>query len=175
MLKPQPYMLENTIQHYEWGSRGKNAFIPQLLNIKTEKDKPYAELWMGAHPKASSKIIVDVKEIDLAEVIREYPIETLGRKTVKKFSNTLPFLFKVLSANEALSIQAHPSKRQAISLHKKDPIIYPDSNQKLEIAIALDSLTALVGFKPFNQIMQTLKKYPQIHHFIGKEYFRIPP
>ena len=173
MLKPQPYMLENTIQHYEWGSRGKNAFIPQLLNIKTEKDKPYAELWMGAHPKASSKIIVDVKEIDLAEVIREYPIETLGRKTVKKFSNTLPFLFKVLSANEALSIQAHPSKRQAISLHKKDPIIYPDSNQKLEIAIALDSLTALVGFKPFNQIMQTLKKYPQIHHFIGKEYLRI--
>ena len=173
MLKSQPYKLLNAVRHYEWGTRGKNAFIPKLLNIKAEKDKPYAELWMGAHPKASSKIRIDDKTIDLAEAIRNYPIEMLGKKTAKVYLNSLPFLFKVLSANEALSIQAHPSKRQAVWLHKKDPNNYSDSNHKLEIAVALDSLTALVGFMPFNQIMQTLKKYPQIHHFIGKEYLRI--
>ena len=173
MLRPQPYKLKNTIQHYDWGTKGRNAFIPKLLNIKAEKDKPYAELWMGAHPKASSKIRIDDKTIDLAEAIRDYPIEMLGKKTAKVYLNSLPFLFKVLSANEALSIQAHPSKRQAVWLHKKDPNNYSDSNHKLEIAVALDSLTALVGFMPFNQIMQTLKKYPQIHHFIGEKYLKI--
>ena len=168
MLKPQSYKLKNSIQHYEWGAKGKNAFIPKLLNFKAKKYKPYAELWMGSHPNASSKIFIGGKEIELAEVIRQYPNEMLGTKTAKRFSNTLPFLFKVLSANEALSIQVHPSIKQAIALHKKDPVNYPDSNQKLEIAIALDSLTALVGFKPFNQIMRALKDYPEIQDFIGE-------
>ena len=173
MLRPQPYKLKNTIQHYDWGTKGRNAFIPKLLNIKAGKDKPYAELWMGTHPKASSRIVIDDKEFNLDEVIHQYPKEMLGSNTVKKFSNTLPFLFKVLSANEALSIQAHPSKRQAISLHKKDPIIYPDSNQKLEIAIALDSLTALVGIKPFAQLVKILEEYLEIHEFIGEKYFKL--
>lgn len=168
MLKSQPYKLINTIQRYEWGTKGKNAFIAKLLNIKPEKNKPYAELWMGAHPKASSKIKIDDKIIDLAEAIRNYPIEMLGKKTAKVYSNSLPFLFKVLSANDALSIQVHPSKKQATLLHKKDPINYPDPNHKLEIAIALDSLTALVGFKPFDQILKTLRQYPEIVEFIGK-------
>ena len=170
MIKPQPYLLKNTIQHYEWGTKGKNAFIPKLLNIKSEKDKPYAELWMGAHPKSPSKIVIDGNEFSLNEVIHQYPGEMLGSKTAKKFSNTLPFLFKVLSANEALSIQVHPDKKQAISLHKKDPINYPDSNQKIEIAIALDSLTALVGFKTFKEILKVLKDYPEIGEFIGNKF-----
>lgn len=170
MLKPQPYILKSTIQHYDWGTRGKNAFIPKLLNIKSERDKPYAELWMGAHPKSPSKIIVDGKGFNLDEVVRQYPKEMLGSKTVKRFSNILPFLFKVLSANEALSIQAHPNKKQAIALHKKDPLNYPDNNQKLEIAIALDSLTALVGFKPFDQIIKTLKNYPEVKKYIGERF-----
>lgn len=167
MLKPQPYILKNAIQHYEWGTKGKKAFIPKLLNIKAEPNKPYAELWMGAHPKASSKIVIGGKEIELQKVIQKFPFEMLGEKTAKRFSNTLPFLFKVLSANEALSIQVHPSKRQAIALHKKDPISYPDSNQKHEIAIVLDKMTALVGFKPVNQIIKTLNEYPEIVQFIG--------
>lgn len=166
-LKTQPYHLKNIIQHYAWGSAGKNAFIPKLLNIKAEKDKPYAELWMGAHPKASSKIVVAGKEVDLAEVIHQYPREMLGSKTAKSFSNTLPFLFKVLSVNEALSIQVHPDKKQAVALNKKDSINYPDSNQKVEIAVALDSLTALFDFKPIKQIMKMLKDYPEIADFIG--------
>jgi mannose-6-phosphate isomerase len=169
MLKPKPYKLYNTIQHYDWGAKGKKAFIPSLLNIKAEKDKPYAELWMGAHPKASSLIVIDGKEIKLLKAIQKYPIEILGSNTAKRLSNTLPFLFKVLSANDALSIQTHPNKRQAVMLHKKDPVNYPDSNQKHEIAIALDSLMAVVGFKSYQQIFETLKENPEIREFIGND------
>ncbi len=173
MLKPQPYKLRNTIQYYEWGMKGKNAFIPKLLGMKVQKGKPYAELWMGAHTNGSSKIIVEGKEIELSKVIQQYPMETLGKRTAKRFSKMLAFLFKVLSANDALSIQVHPTKRQAITLHKKDPINYPDANQKIEIAIALDSLTALVGFKPLNQILETLRIYPEIQDYIGEKYKEI--
>ena len=171
-LKPKPYKLKNIIQHYEWGTKGKNAFIPKLLDVKAKKGKPYAELWMGAHPKASSRIKIDGKEIELLKAIKKYPTEMLGSNTAKRFSNTLPFLFKVLSANEALSIQIHPNKNQAVLLNKKDPVNYPDANQKHEVAVALDSLTALVGFKPFHQIIKTLKDYPEIENFIGKRFIR---
>lgn len=168
MLKPHPYLLRNTIQNYEWGTKGKNAFIPKMIKIKSQSAKPYAELWMGTHPKASSKIIIGGREFELSEIIQKYPKEILGIKTAKKFSNTLPFLFKVLSADKALSIQAHPNKRQAKALHKKDPVNYPDENQKLEVAIALDSLAALVGFKPIDQIIKTLENYSEIRDFISE-------
>jgi len=43
----------------------------------------------------------------------------------KKYGGKLPFLFKVLSINKALSIQAHPNKKLAEKLHSKDPKNYP--------------------------------------------------
>ena len=38
----------------------------------------------------------------------------------------LSFLFKVLSCNQALSIQAHPCKKLARQLHASFPDIYKD-------------------------------------------------
>ncbi len=92
----------------------------------------------------------------------------LGQAVFDRFGG-LPFLFKVLSAGESLSIQAHPTKRQAESLHAKDPAHYPDDNHKPEIAIALDGLTALIGFKPFADLATTLDRSPEIADFVGDE------
>lgn len=36
--------------------------------------------------------------------------DSLGTKVKEAFQGQLPFLFKVLSVNSALSIQAHPTK-----------------------------------------------------------------
>ena len=168
MVESRPYLLKNPIQHYEWGTRGEAAFIPNLLGFKAENNRPYAELWMGSHPKASSEVILEDKSILLNRLIQQHPLEILGNKVTKKFSGKMPFMFKVLSAGEILSIQAHPNKAQAEWLHEKDPEHYPDSNHKPEIAIALDSLTALVGFKSFPDILQTLKRYPEMADFIGR-------
>ena len=168
MIEPRPYKLINHIQNYEWGSRGKEAFIPNLLGFEGE-DKPYAELWIGAHPKLSSKILVEGEAQSLKGIVERYPNEILGESVAEKFGNKIPFLFKVLSANQALSIQTHPNKKQAIELHKNNSANYQDDNHKPEIAIALDSLSALVGFRPLNEIEDNIVKYPQISEFIGNE------
>jgi len=140
MFERRPYLLNNTIQKYSWGMSGKNAFIPKLLGITLEKNEPSAELWMGGHPSAPSKIYLFDSWINLNDVIRDFPVEILGQKIFEKFGSQLPFLFKVLSAAQPLSIQVHPNKTQAEELNSKDPEHYPDKNHKPEIAIDIDEL-----------------------------------
>src|SRR3954466_7821222 len=45
------WLLMNTVRHYPWGSR---TVIPDLLGEPSPADRPYAELWMGAHPDEPS-------------------------------------------------------------------------------------------------------------------------
>ncbi|MCD4655457.1 mannose-6-phosphate isomerase, class I, partial [bacterium] len=52
-----PCMLENAVQNYQWGQSGRNAYIPDLIGEIPEMDQTYAEIWIGAHPKAPSKVI----------------------------------------------------------------------------------------------------------------------
>jgi len=166
---PRPYLLVNKIQPYAWGTRGEDAFIPRLLGMEPKPDAPYAELWMGAHPNAPSQVVVDGERISLRDLIAQYPCEILGQAVAERFSVRLPFLFKVLSTAESLSIQAHPTKEQARRLHARDPEHYPDDNHKPELAVALDALTALMGFKPFSGILETLERYPELVSFVGRE------
>lgn len=171
-IRRAAYLLKNKIQNYEWGAKGSDAIIPKLLGFQAEKGKPYAELWIGAHTKAPSSVILpEGKEIPLDKLIETFPEDILGRDAAKKFEGKLPFLLKVLSASEALSIQAHPDKIKAGILHKKDPENYPDDNHKPEIAIALDNLKALVGFKPLNKFLNAIESYESLKEFIGNKIF----
>ena len=65
---------------------------------------------MGAHPKADAKIKDNLTgETTLGQWIAQFP-GCLGSKVKDTFQGQLPFLFKVLSVNTALSIQAHPNR-----------------------------------------------------------------
>ena len=146
-------VLKNPIQDYAWGSR---TFIPQLIGELTPANTPQAELWMGAHPKAPSQVLCDSEWISLAELIQENPEGILGDSVAKKFSNKLPFLFKVLAAAKPLSIQAHPNRDQArqgfarenrLKVPLNDPHRnYRDENHKPEMICALTPFWALSGF-----------------------------
>jgi mannose-6-phosphate isomerase len=168
-VEPRPYLMRNHIQHYAWGTRNDEAFIPRLLGTSPRPDTPYAELWMGAHPKAPSTVVVAGTAVSLDQWIAAHPLELLGPAVAERFSGRLPFLFKVLSAQEALSIQAHPDKAQAEVLHARDPEHYPDDNHKPELAVALDSLTALVGIKSLAGILDVLDRYPELADLVGRE------
>ena len=73
----KPYKLYNTIQNYEWGTKNESAFIPHFIGEEVEPNKPYAELWIGAHPKAPSKIEIGGARIPLNKVIEDHPEECL--------------------------------------------------------------------------------------------------
>ncbi|KAK9876685.1 hypothetical protein WA026_014064 [Henosepilachna vigintioctopunctata] len=152
------------VQNYEWGKAGKNSIVAEFFKssqpkVEVDENKPYAELWMGCHPSMTCK--VKDGEKSLHEVIQENP-SLLGERVVDKFGKQIPFLFKVLSINKALSIQAHPSKKLAKELHVKQPDIYKDDNYKPEMAIALTPFEALCGFRPVCEIKAYLKAVPEL-------------
>ncbi|MDZ7795173.1 MAG: mannose-6-phosphate isomerase, class I [Spirochaetia bacterium] len=157
----QLFKLENLIQHYPWGS---TSLIPELLGIQNKPGTPYAEMWMGSHPRGPSKLVLseeNEKRMDLKSAIEESPSDFLGPEA-GRFSEGLPFLFKVLAAAQPLSIQAHPSRRQAQSGFDREeaagiPIDafernYRDKNHKPEIICALTPFTALCGFRAAAEI-----------------------
>ncbi|MBN2414692.1 mannose-6-phosphate isomerase, class I [bacterium] len=166
-IEPRPYLMRNSVQQYEWGARDGEAFIPEFLGISPEPGRPYAELWMGAHEKAPSSLDMDGRSVPLTEVIRARPLFCLGSDCLERFGGQLPFLFKVLSIAEPLSIQAHPGKEQAEHLHRRDRKHYPDENHKPEIAVALDYLAALAGLKSSPDMQRLLAKHPEISAFLG--------
>jgi mannose-6-phosphate isomerase len=168
-IEKKPYKLIGKFQHYDWGTKNEDAFIPELLGIDYELDLPYAEYWIGIHPNAPSEIMIDNQKYFINEVIDKFPAEILGKRVEQKFDNKLPFLLKLLSISKALSIQAHPNKKLAEELYKIDPQNYPDSNHKPEIAIAVDSLDAIVGLKDLAKIKIVLEDYPELFSLLDNE------
>lgn len=155
------YRMKNIVQNYSWGSTDA---IPRLLGYPNPDNKPQAELWMGAHPLGCSTVESVTGEQTLLQLITQQP-ECLGAITRKKF-NSLPYLFKVLSAAQPLSLQAHPSKIQAEQGWREEqqqglPLTaanrnYKDSNHKPEILRAVTEFIALAGFRPLGQIKNHL-------------------
>ncbi|WP_243690042.1 mannose-6-phosphate isomerase, class I, partial [Cronobacter sakazakii] len=100
--------LINSVQNYAWGSK---TALTELYGVANPEGLPMAELWMGAHPKSSSKIQdAQGQTRALREVIDVDKTALLGAPVAERFGE-LPFLFKVLCADQPLSIQVHPHKQ----------------------------------------------------------------
>ena len=158
-------ILKNHIQEYSWGSR---TAIATLLGSSVPSSQPQAELWMGAHAKAPSQVYYEKKYHSLIELIQQYPVQILGDHSASRFGNKLPFLFKILAADQPLSIQAHPDLAQAQAGFAKENALgipltdchrnYKDANHKPEIICALSPFWALSGFRPIHEILEHLKQ-----------------
>ncbi|MCX4963054.1 mannose-6-phosphate isomerase, class I [Streptomyces virginiae] len=146
--------LTNTIRPYAWGS---TTALPTLLGVEPTGE-PQAEMWMGAHPGAPSRIDRGAGERALSDVIADDPEGELGAATVAKFGPRLPFLFKILAAGAPLSLQVHPDLVQAGAGFEDEerrgvPIDadhrnYKDPNHKPEMICALTAFDGLCGFRP---------------------------
>jgi mannose-6-phosphate isomerase len=144
-------LLRPVIRPYAWGSR---YGIAELQGRPVPAPGPEAELWMGAHPSAPS----GVNGSTLDAVIAADPDRELGPPCVARFGPRLPFLLKVLSADQALSIQVHPSRAQAETgfraenqrgLPPGDPARnYVDDWPKPELLCALTPFEVLAGLRP---------------------------
>ena len=109
----------------------------------------------------------------LSEWLVENPA-VLGRLApVSGTDGQLPFLFKVLSVNKALSIQAHPDKTLGARLHSERPDVYKDPNHKPEMAVALTDFEAMCGFRPYKNIVQHLEEYPELAKLVGEPVAKV--
>jgi mannose-6-phosphate isomerase len=170
-------VLENPIQDYAWGSR---TAIAGLLGRPVPSAGPEAELWIGAHPKAPSRIVAPPGLGTLDRAIQEDPVGFLGHEVCDRFGNELPFLLKVLAAAEPLSIQAHPDHEQARRGWDREnaegiPIDAPrrnyrDPNHKPELVCALEPFVALEGFRPVEEVARNLEPVarPEIAPELGR-------
>lgn len=154
--------LSNTVRPYAWGS---TTAIPALLGV-APTGEPQAEMWMGAHPGAPSRITrtdpapgspQPPTEQPLTDVIAADPVGELGQAAVEKFGPRLPFLLKLLAAGAPLSLQVHPDLAQAQQGYADEerrsvPIdaahrTYKDANHKPELICALTPFDGLCGFR----------------------------
>lgn len=153
------HRLENPVQHYAWGSY---TAIPELFGHPAPAAQPWAELWMGAHPSAPSRVATRDAVEPLDSFIARDPAAVLGEAVAARFSGTLPFLFKVIASAEPLSIQAHPNLAQARAgfdrenrrgLALDDPArCYRDQNHKPELICALGAFRALNRFRDPSEV-----------------------
>jgi mannose-6-phosphate isomerase len=161
--------LHGKVQHYDWGGLD---FIPTFLGIANHAERPFAELWFGAHPEAPATADVGGIGIPLDRLIAEAPDKILGPAVNQRFGGHLPYLLKVLDAGNMLSIQAHPTKSQAVEGFARENAAgialnaaernYRDDNHKPEMAVALTDLWMLHGFRPLEQIAELLRKIPEL-------------
>ncbi len=93
----------------------------------------------------------------------------MSKSVSQRYKQQLPFLFKVLSVNKSLSIQAHPNKKLAEQLHAKDPEHYPDDNHKPEMTIAITPFEAMCGFRPLAEIAHFLRSVSSLRELVGEE------
>lgn len=139
--------IANQARNYAWGSR---TLISDYFGVPATNE-PMAEIWFGTHPGSPS-------------FLSENPNETLAQHLAGR---ELPFLLKILAADQPLSIQAHPNSAQAKAGFEKEnqlslPISapnrnYKDDRHKPEVIVALSDFEALCGFKPLTQIDNLLE------------------
>lgn len=133
--------LTNEPMNYPWGS---THLIPDLIGFE-ETETPIAEMWFGTHP------------ISTAKLANGDPLSKITQ---------LGFMVKFLGASGPLSIQAHPTKAQAIEGFEDENSqgidfehssrIFKDQNHKPEILIAVSPFRVLSGFRPIDKINQEL-------------------
>ncbi|GAB3669404.1 mannose-6-phosphate isomerase, class I [Actinocorallia lasiicapitis] len=140
------YRLDNVIRPYDWGSR---TVLAELFGRPVPSDRPEAELWIGAHPGAPSRLPDGSTLLDLCAGDAE---RVLGPDR-----DRLPFLLKILAVERPLSIQVHPDDVQAAAGFAREnaagvPVgdpkrSYHDDWPKPELVYAVTPFTALCGFR----------------------------
>jgi mannose-6-phosphate isomerase len=165
------YKLHGVHRHYDWGG---TQYIPQLMQLKNDQNKPFAEYWMGAH--ASAPAIIDTDQFG------SITLDQLLQKDISL--GNLPYLYKILDVASMLSIQVHPNKSDAaIGFEKEEKAgisieasnrNYKDKNHKPEVMVALSDFWLLHGFLAPELLQERLSTFKPlnvlVHKFANNDY-----
>ncbi|GBE65684.1 mannose-6-phosphate isomerase, class I [Mycobacterium sp. MFM001] len=168
-------LLRGAIRTYAWGSR---TAIAEFTGRPVPAAHPEAELWFGAHPGDPAWLEAAGGETSLLDALLADPDGQLGSAARSRFGDVLPFLVKVLAADEPLSLQAHPSAEQAAEGYRREERLgipinspirnYRDSSHKPELLVALQPFEALAGFRPAARTVELLRalSVPDLEPFL---------
>ncbi|MDG3008799.1 mannose-6-phosphate isomerase, class I [Rhodococcus sp. D2-41] len=169
-------LLEGAVRPYAWGSR---TAIATLSGRPSPTPHPEAELWMGAHPANPARLLGPEGSRSLLDALGDAPERQLGTRSRAAFGDRLPFLLKLLAADEPLSLQAHPSMSQAEEGYEREERLgvpldspirnYRDRNHKPELVVALTEFHALAGFRDPARTVEFLSALdvPELEPHIG--------
>jgi len=134
------FEITNTPLDYAWGSR---TLLAEFRGTAATGSRE-AELWFGDHPVSPAQRVVDGRSVQDWQRESGHP--------------AFPFLVKILAVDGPLSLQVHPTKRQARRGFAREerariPLDSPlrnfrDRNHKPEAILALTEFRAFVGFSP---------------------------
>ena len=157
-------LLRGAIRTYAWGSR---TAIAEFTGRPVPAAHPEAELWLGANPGDPAFLEEPAGEVSLLQAVVADPEGQLGAAARARFGDALPFLLKVLAAEEPLSLQAHPSSEQAAEGYRREEHLgipvnspvrnYRDSSHKPELLVALQPFEVLAGFRPAAETIKLLQ------------------
>jgi mannose-6-phosphate isomerase len=128
---------------------------------------------MGDHPHGMAHTLDGTP---LAKLIASNPEEYLTSGVYHSIGHEkhLPFLFKVLSFDKALPLQAHPDRALASRLMAKEKRetgkneVFADPNHKPEVAVTIsDMFEGFVGFRPVAEIKSFLKIVPELRKVLS--------
>lgn len=143
--------IEPVVKDYAWGS---HEALATLSGRPTPTEKPEAELWVGAHEAGPGLLRLDGGCCGLDEHIATDHAHHLGERSRERFGDRLPFLLKILAAEKALSIQAHPDAERASAAPEG---VYSDAWPKPEAWVPLVESEAFAGSLPFADVQERLR------------------
>ncbi|KAA0023974.1 mannose-6-phosphate isomerase, class I [Antrihabitans cavernicola] len=170
------HLLDGRLRSYAWGSR---TALAKLCGRPVPSAHPEAELWFGAHPADPAYLERDGAAVSMLDVLAADPTGELGAEVVAKFGARLPFLLKLLAAEEPLSLQAHPSSSQAREGFARENRLgvaidssvrnYRDDSAKPELVVALEPFDALAGFRDPSVTVELLESLdvPELKKYVG--------
>ncbi|HET9653894.1 MAG TPA: mannose-6-phosphate isomerase, class I [Kineosporiaceae bacterium] len=149
-----PLRMVNPVRSHGWGSASGLAGVQR----RPAGRRPEAELWIGAHPVASSALVdSEGREVPLLEAVDCDPEGLLGRPHRNRFGARLPFLLKVIAVERAMAVQVHPVRRQAAEGFARQEAAgiplrsaartFVDPHAKPELLLALTPFDALIGLR----------------------------
>jgi len=112
-----PLRFEEILQEKIWG--GKN--LAELFNKVAAPDALVGESWEISDRDGDQSVVAEgaLKGFTLAELVERYGERLVGKCPLAK--GRFPLLFKVIDAQDRLSVQVHPTDELAQELAEPDP------------------------------------------------------
>lgn len=140
-----PRRIVGVEKNYDWGDE---VTIRESLGLPTSQGQKIAEMWFGTHPQGTARI------------------DTPDGPPLSDIAGDMSMLVKLLSCDQPLSLQTHPTKQQAelgfaheeaLNIPRDAPHrMYRDHSDKPEMIVALSRFEALCGFATLEKSLALL-------------------